>query len=168
MSTIIDRLTRKAPALALLLLLAVAATVARAQTVLPPEQEKIATDAMSQLKSPYTAFHTVDMCPSADALRDSIRVAAAAGFSTSDIVEDVIARHGEHLRILPKRTGAGLWAWLAPPLLLIGGVMLLAYRFRVNKPDESARVETPTLSEQDRTEVAAALRDWEKHGGEDS
>jgi cytochrome c-type biogenesis protein CcmH/NrfF len=144
-----------------------AATPALAQTVLPPEQEKIATEAMSQLKSPYTAFHTVDMCPSAGALRDSIRVAAATGMSTDQIVEDVLARHGEQLRILPKRSGAGLWAWLAPPLLLIGGAVLLAYRFRVARNEAPAPVAVSTLSDQDRTLVAAALRDWERDGQED-
>ena len=88
----------------------VLAAEAGAQTVLPPEQEKVAVEAMTRLKSPVTPFHTVDMCPSVPALRDSIRVMAASGMTSEAIVEDVISRHGERLRILPKRSGVGLVA----------------------------------------------------------
>jgi cytochrome c-type biogenesis protein CcmH/NrfF len=152
-------------AIALSLLLSNASA---AQTVLQPEKEKIAVEAMSRLKSPYTPFHTVDMCPSAAALRDSIRVMALGGMSTEAIVEDVVARHGEQLRILPKRSGVGLWAWIATPLVLLIGVALIALRLRRDAETAPVAVDGGPLSEADRRELAAALRDWDEHSSGDA
>ena len=143
-----------------LLALAVAADAA-AQTVLPPEQEKIAVEAMTRLKSPVTPFHTVDMCPSVPELRDSIRVMAASGMSSEAIVDDVVSRHGERLRILPKRSGVGLWAWVATPLLLLVGATLIAVRVRRGQREAPLPAVAAPLSEDDRSELAAALRDYD-------
>ena len=104
------------------------------------------------------------MCPSAGALRDSIRVAAASGLSTEQIVEDVIGRHGEQLRILPKRSGVGLWAWLLPPLVLLGGAGMIAARLRRGKEDSRLPPIEPRLSQDEREELASAMRDWERRG----
>jgi cytochrome c-type biogenesis protein CcmH/NrfF len=141
---------------------------AAAQTVLPPEKEKTAVEAMSRLKSPYTAFHTVDMCPSAAALRDSIRVMAANGMSSEAIVEDVVARHGEQLRILPKRSGVGLWAWIATPLVLLIGVGLIAYRVRGGQQAAPLTAGGDAISDEDRLELAAALREWDERSSGDA
>ena len=148
---------------ALILLLA---SGAAAQTVLPPEQEKIAVEAMTRLKSPVTPFHTVDMCPSVPALRDSIRVMAASGMTTEAIVDDVVSRHGEQLRILPKRSGVGLVAWIATPLLLVVGATLIALRVRRGQREAPLPAVAAPLNEKDRTELAAALRDWDERSGD--
>ena len=132
-----------------------------AQTVLPPDQEKIAVEAMTRLKSPVTPFHTVDMCPSVPALRDSIRVMAASGMTSEAIVEDVISRHGEQLRILPKRSGVGLVAWIATPLLLIAGATLIAMRVRRGQREAPLPTAAAPLSADDKRELAAALRDYD-------
>lgn len=133
---------------------------------LSPEVEATARAAMTQLRSPYTASHTVDMCPSAGALRDSIRFAAASGQSTEQIVEDVIARHGEDIRILPKRSGVGLWAWLAPPLVIVVGAGLIAARLRRSHGEAVPTAAAPgsTLSETERGELVAAMREWDREG----
>ena len=136
---------------------------AQAPVELSPELERVATTAMSRLRSPYTPSHTVDMCPSAGALRDTIRLAAASGQSTDAIVEGVIARHGEQLRVLPKRSGAGLWAWIFPPLVLVGGAVVLIRRLRP-APGTATAGGDPPLSDNERDEVAAALREWERRG----
>jgi cytochrome c-type biogenesis protein CcmH len=147
------------------LLLALAAPLAAQETPpgLTPEQTRTANEAMAQLRSPVTPFHTVDMCPSVPALRDSIRVAAAAGFTTEQIVEDVIARHGEQIRILPERRGAGLWAWIATPLvLLIGGGLIFA-RLRSDQRNAPPAA-VSAISESERQRVAAAMQQWERDG----
>lgn len=127
---------------------------------LTPEQKSAADAAMFRLKSPYTASHTVDMCPSAGALRDSIRVAAAGGMSADALVEDVIARHGEHLRILPKRSGAGLLAWLATPLVLLTGVFLVGRRIGLlgGREEDAGAPPPAAVSEADRSRLAAAMQ----------
>ncbi len=127
-----------------------------------PEQTRTANEAMSQLRSPVTPFHTVDMCPSVPALRDSIRVAAAAGFTTEQIVEDVISRHGEQIRILPKGRGAGLWAWVATPLVVLLGGGLIVARLRSDRAKAPPPAVDASLTDGDRARVAAALREWER------
>lgn len=134
---------------------------AQEPTPLPPAVERTAVEAMSRLRSPHTASHTVDMCPSAGALRDSIRVAAAGGQSTDQIVEAVIARHGEQLRLLPRRSGAGLWAWLLPPLVILGGAAAIYLHLRPGDERGSPAAGGESLSDDERAELAAAMHDWE-------
>lgn len=155
--------------LLLLLLSLVLAAPSAAQIVVPqltPEQEQTAVAAMKRLRSPVTPFHTVDMCPSVPALRDTIRVAAAEGMSTEQIVEDVIARYGEEVRLLPKRSGVGLLAWIATPLLLLAGAGLVVLRLRRGQAALAAEppVEQAELSDEDRTRLAAAMSEWERKG----
>jgi cytochrome c-type biogenesis protein CcmH/NrfF len=128
--------------------------------------EAVAREAESQLRSPVTPSHTLDMCPSAEAtaLRDTVLVEAQAGWTVQRIVEDVIARRGEQMRILPKESGVGLWAWVLPPMVLVLGIGVVALRLTQLKrgragidPDESA-----ALSDTDRSEVEAALRAFER------
>lgn len=143
---------------------------ASAQIVVPeltPAQEQAAVAAMSQLRSPVTPFHTVDMCPSVPALRDSIRVAAATGMTTEQLVEDVISRHGEELRLLPKRSGVGLLAWIATPLLLLAGAGLIAARLLRGQSAATERADTEaasTLSEAERARIASAFDEWRDEG----
>jgi cytochrome c-type biogenesis protein CcmH/NrfF len=148
----------------LALLLAFAPAAAQTPIELPPEQERTAREAMVQLRSPVTPSHTLDMCPAeaAVALRDTVRMAALAGMSTRQIVDDVVARYGEPMRILPKRSGKGLVAWLLTPLALVGGAVFVVLRLRAMRgqgPAPAAPAEASALSDADRAELAAALRE---------
>ena len=131
---------------------------------LPPEAERVAHAAMVQLRSPVTPSHTLDMCPASQAvaLRDTVRMAALAGMSTGEIVEDVVARYGEPMRILPRRSGVGLIAWLLTPLALIGGAVFVVLRLRAMRAQGPAPVAAASaLSDADRRTLAAALHDFE-------
>lgn len=150
--------------LGMLLFAVVAPAGAQESGELSPEQTRIANEAMTQLRSPVTPSHTVDMCPSVGPLRDSIRVAAASGWTTDQIVEDVIARHGEHIRMLPKSRGAGLWAWIATPLVLLIGAGLIFARLRSDQQKTPPPNPASSLSDGDRARVAAAMREWEQTG----
>lgn len=155
----------------LLSLVAVAVAAPAAAQIMVPEltaeQERTAITAMERLRSPVTPFHTVDMCPSVPALRDTIRVAAANGMTTDAIVEDVVARYGEEVRLLPKRSGVGMLAWIATPILLLAGAGLIATRLRRGQAAAAASAdaaEEDELSEQERARLAAALSDFEERG----
>lgn len=154
--------------LVLLLALIALARPLPAQIAVPeltPEQERTAVAAMEQLRSPVTPFHTVDMCPSVAALRDTIRVAAAGGSSTDQIVEGVVDRYGEEVRLMPKRSGVGLLAWIATPILLLVGAGLVAARLR--RGQEKAAVDAAPeheLSVAERARVEAALDAWKQSG----
>lgn len=152
----------------LLLLSLFASGPVAAQIVVPelsPEQERTAVEAMERLRSPVTPFHTVDMCPSVPALRDTIRVAAAEGMSRDEIVEGVVARYGEEIRLMPKRSGVGLLAWIATPILLLAGAGLIAARLRRGQASAAAHPDEETeLTDEDQARLAAALSDWEESG----
>lgn len=156
--------------LVLLLALGLVPVAASAQLVVPeltPEQERTAVSAMERLRSPVTPFHTVDMCPSVPALRDTIRVAAASGMSTEQIVEDVVSRYGEEVRLLPKRSGVGMLAWIATPLLLLAGAGLIVARLRRGQASAQAAAHAAAadaLSDAEREKLAAALHEWEEQG----
>lgn len=128
------------------------------------ESEAVAHAAMTQLRSPVTPFHTLDMCPDAAAvaLRDTVRMEAARGASVREIVEGTIARRGEVLRIVPKRSGVGLWAWIAPPAVLVGGLLLVAGWLRRSRAAAATDPEPEALSGDDRERLAAALAEWDR------
>lgn len=135
------------------------------------EVERVARSAMSRLRSPVTPFHTLEICPSAEAaaLRDTVTMAAAAGMSADEIVEDVIARRGEQLRILPEKRGVGLWAWVLPPLALAAGAVFLLLRLRsmrrADGPVSADAGAAPPMSDDDRARLAAAMAEWERTEG---
>jgi cytochrome c-type biogenesis protein CcmH len=134
-----------------------------------PATDAIARDAMLRLRSPVTPYHMLDMCPdaAAAALRDTLRMAAAAGMTADEMVDDVIARYGERMRAIPQRSGAGLWAWLAPPAVLVFGGLFVFWKLgKMRRPDaapqESAAPLASALSAQERAELEAALREFEE------
>ncbi|HEX2091804.1 MAG TPA: cytochrome c-type biogenesis protein CcmH, partial [Longimicrobiaceae bacterium] len=100
--------------------------------VSPGRAREVAHEAASQLRSPVTPSHTLDMCPApeAEALRDTVLMAATRGMTAGEIVEGVIARRGEQLRIVPKREGFGIWAWILPPAVLLAGLGVVSARLR--------------------------------------
>ena len=128
------------------------------------EARKNADAAIARLRSPYCPGLMLEVCPStpAEALRDSIREAAAQGQSAKAIVEDVLARHGEEWRAVPKRSGAGLLAWLILPLALVVGAVVLWGRVKVMRTQGPARAAAAgPMSDEERTKLAAALREFE-------
>lgn len=127
--------------------------------------------AIAQLRSPYCPGFMLEVCPSpaAEALRDSIYDLAAQGVPSDEIVEWMIANHGEEWRGLPRRSGAGLLAWVIPPLGLLVGVFAFVMWLRSSRrrKAEEPPVTTETLSDGERQKLAAAMRDWEETGYEE-
>ncbi|HEV2131671.1 MAG TPA: cytochrome c-type biogenesis protein CcmH [Longimicrobiaceae bacterium] len=124
----------------------------------------VARAAIGQLRSPYCPGLMLEVCPSgqAEMLRDSIRMLAQEGRSASHIVEWMIANHGEEWRAVPKRSGAGLWAWVLPPLALLFGVGVVAAKLRsMRSREETVGSESAEMTEADRDRLATALREWE-------
>lgn len=143
---------------------------AEAQTQAPASPaDGVAQEAIGQIRSPYCPGLMLEVCPSpqAEMLRDSIKAAAAAGQSAEGIVEDVIARHGEQWRAVPKRSGAGLWAWIAPPAMLLLGMGFVFGRLRSMRKG-AAQADaggSAQISDEERARLAAALREFDRAEG---
>lgn len=135
------------------------------QVLLDPATEAVAREAMMQLRSPVTVYHTLDMCPdpAAAALRDTVRMAAQRGDSPDRIVESVVARRGERLRLAPRQEGVGLWAWLAPPAVLLLGLLVVGGKLRRMRRREGpyTPAEAAPLSSDERASLDAALKEYE-------
>lgn len=131
---------------------------------------KAAADAaIAQLRSPYCPGRMLENCTSsaAGALRDSIHVLAATeGLSTEQLVEWMLARHGEEYRGVPERRGAGLLAWIMPPLALVVAAAFVAFwlRSRRGAAATASAARPSAISEAERLELAEAMRSLENSG----
>jgi cytochrome c-type biogenesis protein CcmH/NrfF len=104
----------------------------------------------------------------AAALRDSIYDLAAAGMTAPELVEWMLEGHGEEWRAIPQRSGAGLWAWIIPPLALLVGLGVILGWLRANRASEERYATPPSpLSEGEREQLAAAMREWDETGEEE-
>jgi cytochrome c-type biogenesis protein CcmH len=151
-----------------------AAVAAQDGTVVPRRtaSEEVARKAVGLVRSPYCPGLMLEVCPSAPAeiLRDSMRALAAEGMTVEELVEWMIAGHGEEWRAVPKRSGRGIFAWVIPPLFLLVGAGVVAARLRRDQraAGEAAPVYPETdLSEDDRARLAAAMQQMEDDEEED-
>jgi cytochrome c-type biogenesis protein CcmH len=131
--------------------------------------EDVAERAIGKVRSPYCPGLMLEVCPSpeAGALRDSIRVLATEGMSEAELIEWMIANHGEEWRAVPKRSGRGIFAWVMPPLFLLVGVGVVVARLRREQARSQAvagdapRAASDDLSSEERARLEAALSEWE-------
>lgn len=86
-----------------------------------------AEEAIGRLYSPFCPGLMLGVCPSpnATALRDSLQERAFGGETADELVEWTLSRYGREYLALPPGTGWGLWAWILPPLGLLGGGALI-------------------------------------------
>lgn len=156
------------PALLVALCAFPAGLAAQAQYERPPEtrgphtRHPEAVEAINQLKSPYCPGFMLEVCSSSQgaALRDSIEMMAEAGMTAEAIVEDVLARHGEEWRALPKAEGRSLIAWIVPPLGALLGVLAAVLALRRMRGPRRPTV-PDDVSDEERDRLERALRDLE-------
>ena len=130
-------------------------------------------DAISRLYSPFCPGFMLEVCTSqqALALRDSIHGMAYMGYTSDEIVEWMLANHGQQYLAVPGNRGSGLWAWVLPPLALAGGGGLLLWAlFRFNPTraregaagnDEGRQVRPRDPSHEEEERLRAAIREIE-------
>lgn len=142
-------------------------TAAPVQGQVSPEQaQKNADAAIGQLRSPFCPGLMLEVCPSppAEALRDSIRGMAAEGQGVKQLVEGVLARHGEEWRAVPKRSGVGLLAWLVLPFALVAGGVVVWARVKAMRGQGQvyALGGGQGMTDDERVRLDAALREFEQ------
>jgi len=120
---------RTVPALLILLFVAVSAPAPSLEAQIPQgvdgsyEPHPEALKAINRLLSPYCPGFMLEVCPSSEAqrLRDDIHARALEGARADELVEWMVGEYGEQYRAVPKRSGAGFFAWVLPPLALVLG-----------------------------------------------
>lgn len=130
----------------------------------PLEPHPAADEAIARLKSPYCPGLMLEVCTSYTGalLRDSIQAMAREGWTTDELVEWVLARHGEEYLAYPRASGAGLVAWLVPPAAILLGILVvvvtLRYMRQAAPPEETVTVE---LSSEEEDRLREALKEMD-------
>ena len=96
------------------------------------------------------------------ALRDSIQAMAREGSTTDELIDWVLANHGEEYLAYPEASGTGLFAWIVPPAAIFMGILVvvatLRYMRRSAPPVETANVE---FSDEEEDRLREAMKDMD-------
>ncbi len=132
----------------------------------PYRPSVVAERAVSKIESPWCPGLMLEVCPAAEsrALRDSIHGLALEGWTTDELVDWVIANHGERYLAVPRTSGSGLWAWVMPPLALLFGIgVVVTFLRRIRQPEEDdLSVLDEDLSDDERHLLEDALREADR------
>jgi len=129
------------------LVLTVGAAGAAAQT--PADTNAEADRLFHHVMSPYCPGKLLATCGSgqADLLRQEVRREIAAGKPASEIEAELYYRFGDSIRAEPKKSGAGLVAWVIPVVVLLAsGAWLILWLRRAGQPRPDPSVISPTAS----------------------
>jgi cytochrome c-type biogenesis protein CcmH len=105
--------------------------------------------------------------PLARQMRNQVADGLRAGKSPEAIRREFVAAYGESVLLVPPRRGVGLVAWVAPALLLAGGLLaavLAVRRWRARGAAAAAAPSTPRTSGADRALLERALARFEEDG----
>ena len=122
-----------------------------------------ADEAIARLKSPYCPGQMLEVCSSwtGALLRDSIQAMAREGWTTDELVDWVLANHGEEYLAYPDVSGTGLLAWLVPPGAILLGILVvvaaLRYMRKSAPPEEIADIELSAEEEERLREAMAEM-----------
>jgi cytochrome c-type biogenesis protein CcmH len=103
--------------------------------------------------------------PLARQMRNQVAEGLEAGKSPEAIRQEFVAAYGESVLLVPRRRGIGLVAWVAPALLLAGGLVaaaLAVWRWRARGAAAAAAPSTPRTSHADRALLERALARFEE------
>lgn len=150
-----SRTLRLLPLLAFLLLLSPAArAVSDPSEMLPDPQQEARAEAIGrQLRCLVCQNESIEDSGAdlARDLRKVVREHVAAGESDRQIIDWMVARYGNFVRLRPPFLWQTLPLWASPGLALIAGALLIAFLFR-------QRRETPPLTPEERRRLEEIAR----------
>lgn len=120
-----------------------------------PEQEARYHQLVAKLRCPMCLNTNLDGsdAPIAQDLRKQVHRLLLEGYSDAQILDFMRARYGDFILYEPRLTAATLLLWFGPLLMLVAGIWLLWYRFRV-MPKKSA---PDNLTAAQRVQLEAVL-----------
>ena len=119
-----------------------------------------ARTAIDGLKSPYCPGSMLEVCSSSGGamLRDTIQAMAESGLAGDSIIEIILAEYGEQWRAEPKVSGTGMWAWLLPPVGLVGGLAAVGVVLARRRREEESVVRRHAPTPEDEARIREALK----------
>jgi cytochrome c-type biogenesis protein CcmH/NrfF len=89
-------------------------------------------DVASGLRCPVCQGESIEQSPSelAQELKAVVREQLAAGRTPEQVREYFVARYGEWILLQPKAIGFNVAVYILPPLLLVGGIVLIVFLLR--------------------------------------
>ena len=155
-------LLRSLLAVLLLVLASTAGAVIETYEFSNPQLEERYQELSGELRCPKCQNQNIadSNAPIAQDLRGLLYQQLEAGASDEEILDYMVARYGEFVRYRPRFSGATTLLWLAPLLLLVGGVVVAIVSLRTRK----GRAEAPSvhISEQDQQRLQELLTRTEK------
>ncbi|HWZ38602.1 MAG TPA: cytochrome c-type biogenesis protein [Bradyrhizobium sp.] len=138
--------------------------LAPARAVLPdevmhdPVKEARARDLSRELRCMVCQNQSIDdsEAPLARDLRLLVRERIAAGDSDTQVIDFLVARYGEFVLLKPRFERQTLVLWLVPPLVLIGGALVLWLHIR-RRPKGNTELANRPLSADEEARLAALM-----------
>jgi cytochrome c-type biogenesis protein CcmH len=118
-----------------------------------PAMEARARDLSRELRCMVCQNQSIDdsEAPLARDLRLLVRERIAAGDSNAQVIDFLVARYGEFVLLKPRFERQTLLLWLVPPLVLVGGALVLwVHARRRQKGDADTRAASLTPDEEAR------------------
>ncbi|HEV7276164.1 MAG TPA: cytochrome c-type biogenesis protein [Devosiaceae bacterium] len=118
-----------------------------------PALEERARDISAELRCLVCQNQSIDDsdAPLARDLRLIVRERLVAGDDDAEVMQFVVDRYGEFVRLSPVLAPHTVLLWAAGPLLLLIGVLVIFFRARRRPPPEDA----PPLTEEERAALEA-------------
>ena len=121
--------------------------------------EDVANQIASEVMSPFCDGVTLHDCPSQTALdlREQIETWARAGWTKTEIVDELESRYGPRIHATPQES-EGIGAWALPAATLVAGLtgaILLASRWTRRRPKRATETVDPGDHARVERELAA-------------
>jgi cytochrome c-type biogenesis protein CcmH len=123
-----------------------------------PALEHQAREISAELRCLVCQNQSIDdsEAPLARDLRLLVRERLLAGDTHRDVIDFVVARYGEFILLRPRLSAKTYILWIAPLLLLAGGVFMA---FRLFRPDRTQDGDTAAkLSDEEQLQLREILR----------
>ncbi len=91
--------------------------------------------------------------PAATAMRGKVERLLAAGYSEAQVLTTFEASYGEFIRLAPRAQGFNVVVWVAPAVIVLGGLLVVAGRLRRARATSRADAELDALRERVRREA---------------
>ncbi|CAN5302762.1 hypothetical protein BH18ACT5_BH18ACT5_00200 [soil metagenome] len=128
-----------------LLITLLAVSLAVVVFTMPAAEEDRARAIGSQIRCPVCQGESIIDSPSetARAMMDLVRLRIDEGLSDDAIIAELLRSYGGSLLLDPPASGATLWLWLAPPLALGLGAIMIVRRLRTQPVASAEMVVAP-------------------------